>query len=271
MNIFYAKYCALLIGSVFMLSACATGPVSPEGSSEVRDNLTALQSDPELSNRARVEIREAEEAVKLAERPLSRDEAALGEHRVYLAEQKVEIARATASTKLAEDQRAQLDRERGDARLQARTREADRAHADAAKARGSEADMQRRLDEMQAKETERGQVVTLGDVLFDTGSAQLRSSASSNLDKLASFMKQYPDQRLLIEGHTDNVGSAAFNLELSRQRAQAVQQYLAQSGIASQRLSVSAMGLQSPIASNNTVSGRQQNRRVEVVIENTAQ
>lgn len=131
--------------------------------------------------------------------------------------------------------------------------------------------MQRRLDEMQAKETERGQVVTLGDVLFDTGSAQLRSSASSNLDKLASFMKQYPDQRLLIEGHTDNVGSAAFNLELSRQRAQSVQQYLAQSGIASQRLSVSAMGLQNPIASNGTVSGRQQNRRVEVVIENTTQ
>ncbi|WP_211315756.1 OmpA family protein [Isoalcanivorax indicus] len=260
-----------MIGSAFLLVACASGPVSPDGAAEVRGKLTTLQSDPELSSRARVEIREAEDAVKVAEQPLARDQAALGAHRVYMADQQVEIARARAAAKLAEDQRSQLDEARGDARLQARTLEADRAHADAAKARTSEADMQRRLDDMQAKQTDRGQVVTLGDVLFDTGSAQLRSSANTNLDKLASFLKQYPDQRLLIEGHTDNVGSAAFNLQLSRQRAESVQQYLIRSGIAAQRLSVEAVGLQRPVASNSTANGRQQNRRVEVIIEDAAQ
>ena len=258
---------AVMIASVFLLAACATGPKSPDGAAEARSKLTAIQEDPELANRARVEIREAEKAVKLAEEPLPRSESELGSHRVYLAEQKVEIARATATTKKAEDERQQFGEQRSDARLEARTREADRARADAAEARSSEADMQRRMDELQAKQTERGMVVTLGDVLFDTGSAQLRGRAGQNLDKLAGFMNQYPDHRLLIEGHTDNVGSAAYNKRLSEQRAESVREYLTQRGVASNRINVVGIGLQRPIASNDTEAGRQQNRRVEIVIE----
>ncbi|MBZ2190554.1 OmpA family protein [Alcanivorax sp. JB21] len=253
--------------SLLLLSACASQPTSPDGSIEVRNKLTALQNDPELSERARVELREAEQAVQLAERPLPDSEKALASHRIYMADRRVEIARATAATKLAEDQRAELGEQRGEARLQARTREADRAHADAAQARSSEADMQRRLAELEAKETERGMVVTLGDVLFDTGSAQLRDSTNSNLDKLVSFLDQYPDQRALIEGHTDNVGSADYNQRLSLQRAESVKQYLTQRGITANRLSASGFGLQRGIASNDTAAGRQQNRRVEIVIE----
>ncbi len=264
----YGRMCAALVVSVFFLAACATGPSSPAGSAEVRSKLTALQNDPELASRARVEMREAEEAVKLAEEPLSDSDGKLGSHRVSLADQKVEVARATATTKLAEDQRGEFSEQRSDARLAARTREADSAREDAASARSSEADMQRRLDEMQAKETERGMVVTLGDVLFDTGSARLRSDAGHNLDQLVGFLNQYPDHRLLIEGHTDNVGTAAYNKGLSQERAEAVSQYLTQRGITSHRLSVAGIGLQRPVGSNSTAAGRQQNRRVEVVIEN---
>jgi outer membrane protein OmpA-like peptidoglycan-associated protein len=260
---------------VFILMACASDPVSPENSDAVRSKLTALQNNPELSSRARVEIREAEKAVELAEQPLDDSRTALGAHRVYMADHQVEIARARATTRLAEDQRARLGEERSDARLEARTREADRSAADAAMARSSEAtarsseaDMQKRLDEMKAKETERGIVVTLGDVLFDTGSATLRGSADDNLNKLVSFLTRYPDRRVVIEGHTDNVGSATYNQALSQRRAEAVRQRLQQAGIASARMSVSGLGLANPIASNNTEAGRQQNRRVEIVIEN---
>lgn len=276
------RTCAALIVSALILISCATDPVSPESSAAVRSKLTALQSNPELASRARMEIREAETAVEVAERPLGKSDAALGAHRVYMADQQVEIARAKAATRLAEDQRARLSEERGDARLEARTREADKAYAEAtmarsaeaearsseAEARSAEADMQRRLDEMKAKETERGIVVTLGDVLFDTGSAQLRSSADDNLNKLVSFLTEYPDRRVLIEGHTDNVGSHTYNQELSRRRAEAVKQRLEQGGVDSKRLSVSGKGLQNPVASNNTAEGRQQNRRVEIIIEN---
>ena len=258
----------ILIASLLLLTACVSGPESPEGSLEARDKLTALQEDTELASRARAEIREAEQAVELAEKPLPASEAALASLRVFMADRHVEIARARAETRLAEHQRAQLGEQRSDARLQARTREADKAHAEAARARSSEADMQRRLDELQARETERGMVVTLDDVLFDTGSAQLREGAGNNLDRLASFLDQYPDQRALIEGHTDNVGSEEYNQRLSLQRAESVKLHLTRRGITSERLSASGLGLQRPIASNETPSGRQQNRRVEVVIEN---
>ena len=259
---------AMLIASLLLLSACVNRPHSPEGATEVRNKLSALQNDSELAQRVRSELRDAEQAVMLAERPLPASEAALAAHRVYMADHQVEIARARAVTKLAEDQRRQLDQARSSARLQARTREADRAYAQAGEARRSEADMQRRYDELQARPSDRGMVITLGDVLFDTGSAQLRAGANSTLDKLVEFLGQYPTQRVLIEGHTDNVGSASFNQRLSLQRAEAVKQYLTQQGVLSHRLSVSGMGLQRPIADNENASGRQQNRRVELVIEN---
>lgn len=257
-----------LIMSVFILVACATDPVSPESSTAVRSKLTALQNNPELASRARMEIREAETAVVLAEKPLGKSDAALAAHRVYMADQQVEIARARAATRLAEDQRARLNEERGDARLEARTKEADKAYADVARARSAEADMQRRLDEMKAQKTERGIVITLGDVLFDTGSARLRGGADDNLAKLVGFLTEYPDRRVLIEGHTDNVGSHTYNQELSRRRAESVRQRLEQGGIATSRMSVSGMGLQRPVSDNDTAAGRQQNRRVEIIIEN---
>src|SRR5690606_1635796 len=95
-------------------------------------------------------------------------------------------------------------------------------------------------------------IITLGDVLFDTGSATLRSSSGNNLDRLASFLEQYPDHRVLIEGHTDNVGSRDYNQKLSLQRAEAVKLYLTRRGIASQRLTVAGVGMQRAIASNDT-------------------
>lgn len=269
---------AVVLSSV-LLSACATGPTSPDGSEDVRAKLTQLQQNPDMMTHARIELRDAEAAVQLAEQPLDNDEEALADYRIYMADRMVEIARAKGRTRLLEAEREQLGEERDAARLAARTREADEAHADAERARSSQADaaalsaseaeeMQRQIEALQAEKTERGLVLTLGDVLFATGSAEIQGGTNQNLEKLVTFLKQYPERQVLIEGHTDNVGSAMFNETLSRQRAESVRRYLTGRGIDGRRLTVSGFGFERPVASNDSAMGRQQNRRVEVIIEN---
>ena len=269
---------AAVLASV-LLTACATGPASPEGSEDVRAKLTALQQNPDMMTHARIELRDAEAAVELAEQPLDNDEETLAAYRVYMADRMVEIARAKGETRMMEADRERLGEQRDAARLAARTREADRAHADAEQARSSEAgaaaqsareaeELQRQIDTLEAEATERGLVLTLGDVLFATGSAEIQGGSNPNLEKLVNFLNQYPDRQVVIEGHTDNVGSALFNQNLSRQRAESVRRFLTGRGIDSQRLTVSGFGYERPIASNDSATGRQQNRRVEVIIEN---
>jgi len=264
----------------FVLAGCATAPRSPEGAAEVRSKLTQLQSDPNLADRAPVALQEAEAAVRVAEEPLAKGkDAALGAHRVYMADRKVEIAIAQASTRYAEDQRARFGEERERARLDARTREADRARADADAARASAADaassaareaaeLQRQIDALQAKATDRGLVLTLGDVLFTSGGADLKVGATSNLDRLVTFLSQYPSRNIEIEGHTDSVGSDDYNQDLSQRRADSVRSYLMQRGINSQRIAASGKGEHQPVADNDSAGGRQLNRRVEIIIEN---
>ncbi|ROQ20777.1 uncharacterized protein DUF4398 [Marinimicrobium koreense] len=272
-------FLTVLAIAALVLASCATAPDSPLGAAQARSKLTTLQNDPNLASRARIELREAEAAVRLAEQPLPASDAALGEHRVYMATQKVAIAQAKATTRYAEDQRAQLGEERSEARLESRTREVSRARDDAEQARYSEAqgaaeatrqaeEYQRQIDALQAEVTDRGLVLTLGDVLFATGSADLQPGANSNLDKLVSFLNEYPERRVQVEGHTDSVGSAEYNQALSQRRADSVSRYLVQHGITSQRISATGIGMNQPVASNDNAMGRQQNRRVEIIIEN---
>lgn len=276
---FRSKTGATVVLSSLLLSACAMAPETPTAALDVRQKLTELQRNPEMANNARIELRDAETAVELAEQPLDNDEAALAEHRVYMADRMVEIARATATARHMEVERERMGEERDAARLAARTLEADTARADADSARSSEMataamsakaaeEMQKQIDELEAEATERGLVLTLGDVLFATGSADLQSGSNRNLEKLVDFLNAYPERSVLIEGHTDNVGSAQFNQTLSLKRADSVRRYLTDHGVQSRRLSVSGLGLERPVAGNESAMGRQQNRRVEVIIEN---
>ncbi len=261
-----------ILASTLVISACATGPAPPQGADQVRTKLTMLQQNPALANNVRNEIRDADAAVRIAEQPLKGSEAELGQHRVYMAHRSVAIAEARATTRLAEEQRQGLGEQRDAARLDARTREADLARDETTRARSEAsvqaAEYQRQIDALEAEVTDRGVVLTLGDVLFATGSAELQSGAHSNLNRLVSFLGQYPDRQVQIEGHTDNVGAAAFNQALSQRRADSVRSYLTRQGIASQRLSTSGLGFDQPIASNANAGGRQQNRRVEIIIDN---
>lgn len=305
---------AAVMTSMFLVS-CASTPQSPPGAADARAKLSRLQADSNLASRAPIEIREAETAVRLAETPVPQDEA-LGLHRVYLADYKVEIAEAKASTRYAEDQRVSLAEARDEAQLKARTMEAERARnqadrarydatmardeadaardsaafaaaeADAARnsaafaaaeaARRAEqareetdeemAELQRQIDLLQAKATERGLVLTLGNVLFETGRADLKGGGKDSLNNLVNFMNQYQDRNIIIEGHTDNVGSDSNNLALSTRRAESVRSYMLQQGVGGQRMASQGMGESQPIASNDSETGRQENRRVEIVI-----
>lgn len=281
---------AAAVASLF-LAGCASAPLAPPGAADVRTKLTRLQSDANLAERAPAAIKDAETAVRTAEQPVSKADADLGAHRVYMADRKVEIAMARASTRYAEDQRAKLGDERDRARLDARTREADTARDDANRAEGEAAmartdadaaraatdaanlaaeDLQRQIDALEAEATDRGLVLTLGDVLFATGKSDVKVGATSNLNKLVAFLNKYPDRSVQIEGHTDNVGSEDSNQGLSQRRAESVKAYLVQQGIAASRLTAVGMGENQPLADNGSESGRQQNRRVVAIIENPA-
>ena len=142
------------------------------------------------------------------------------------------------------------------------------AASDAAEAAANAKELQRQIEVLQAEATDRGLVLTLGDVLFATGRADLKSGGTTTLDKLVVFLNDYPNRTVAIEGHTDDVGSLEMNQTLSQHRAAAVKTYLTQHGIQSLRLTATGMGETQPIADNSTESGRQQNRRVEIIIKN---
>jgi len=243
----------LIIG--LLVTACSSAPKVPNGASDARNKLTQLQSNSQLATRAPVAIKEAEAAVRAAEEP--RKDTDYAQHLVYLADRKVDTAIALAQARLLEDQRKEISGQATAAQLASRTQEAD--------------ELRRQLTELNAKQTERGLVVTLGDVLFETGKSDLRGAATANLNKLAGLLAQYPERSLVIEGHTDNVGSESYNLTLSQNRADSVKAFLLNQGVASNRITAFGKGEGSPVASNDSASGRQMNRRVEIIIATPGQ
>ncbi|MGA1369228.1 MAG: OmpA family protein, partial [Blastocatellia bacterium] len=119
---------------------------------------------------------------------------------------------------------------------------------------------------LETRDTDRGLVIQMGDVLFDTGRFTLRQLAREKLARLAGIVLNYPDLILEAEGHTDNVGGETFNQKLSEQRAQAVRDYLISQGVPAARITSVGKGFTVPVADNRTATGRQQNRRVELIV-----
>jgi outer membrane protein OmpA-like peptidoglycan-associated protein len=123
----------------------------------------------------------------------------------------------------------------------------------------------RQIEDMKAQKTDRGMVVTLGDVLFDTGSATLKPGADRSLQQVAAYLSGNVKAKVMIEGHTDSVGDDAFNQRLSEQRAQSVASRLSFMGVDASRVAASGLGEAYPVTGNDTPAGRQQNRRVEII------
>lgn len=269
----------LVVGS--LLGGGCTAGSPPVALEQARTAYAQAEQTPAVVAHAPVPLQEARQALQRAERVWADDhDAEEVQHLATLASQRVEIAKAVAEKKVAEAQIQQATEERDQILLDARTREAQRAQSEAARAQQqaqaatSQAQaatsqvqqLQQELAALQAKQTDRGLVLTLGDVLFETGKADLRPGALKNLYPLVTFLQKYPERRVVIEGHTDSVGSDAYNLDLSQHRADAVRDFLLQNGVNAAQMSTRGYGKASPVASNDTAEGRQQNRRVELII-----
>ncbi|HMN47292.1 MAG TPA: OmpA family protein [Povalibacter sp.] len=174
-----------------------------------------------------------------------------------------------ANEKILEAQ-AKEEIQKGEAERQAVLAQARDREADAARQRAQS--LEQELKDLKAQKTDRGLVLTLGDVLFDTGKATLKPGAYSTIDRLAQALKEDPNRRVMIEGHTDSVGSDEFNQQLSENRALSVQSALMQRGVSGSQISSLGKGESTPVASNDNAAGRQQNRRVELIFtEETGQ
>jgi len=171
---------------------------------------------------------------------------------------------AQAALRTAEMSRQQTEAARQQS--EAAIRAAQAAQVQTADAQARALQLEDQLRELNAKKTERGMVVTIGDVLFDTGRAELKSGSGRDMAKLAEFFKNNPQRTALVEGFTDSVGGDAANLDLSNRRAEAVRVLLVGMGVDRQRIDARGYGESFPVADNVNAGGRQLNRRVEIVL-----
>ena len=283
---------ALLPAAAVLLVACASTPPNNAALNEARALYNQAVNDVSTARAAPLELRNAQQALQQAESALQAgDDASAVDHYAYLARQRAATAMQAGVIARAEASAAVSTADRTRIVMEARTREAEASNAAAQSARdqavvsrmaagqqlaaadaarAQAAKLQKELADLQAQQTERGMVLTLGDVLFDTGRAELKSGAFSTIDRLATFLRENPERRVAIEGHTDAVGSDSSNLSLSQRRADAVRAALVSRGIDGTRITAKGMGEAVPVASNDTAEGRQRNRRVEVIIANAS-
>ena len=263
------------LGAALAIAACASVPQPNAALEGARAEVQTAQANPNVTQYAAVDLEAAKKQLEIAEAAsLHHDDAAIAQP-AYLATQMARLAEAHAAAK-ADDARVAAGRsERDKIQLDARTREVGTATAatSAALAQRDQATdqaarLQAEVDQLKATPTPRGLVLTLGDVLFDTGKAQLNPGAARKLDQLAQFLTEHPDRRVQIDGFTDSVGTESYNQSLSQQRADAVKSALTTRGIDSSRIGSQGYGKGFPVADNSDSGGRQLNRRVEVVIGN---
>jgi outer membrane protein OmpA-like peptidoglycan-associated protein len=226
-----------------------------------REARAKAEAEAQANRRAQAEAERirAEQAKAEAERARSEAERARAE--AERAKQEAEQARAAA---LEQQELAQAEAEK--ARLAAEQAERMRQKAEAEKAE-MRARLLRQLNAiLETHDTSRGLVVNMSDVLFESAKYGLRPAARERLAKIAGILLAYPDLRLEVEGHTDSIGSDAYNQNLSEKRAASVQEYLVQQGIPASSIAARGLGKLQPVADNASPAGRQQNRRVELVV-----
>jgi outer membrane protein OmpA-like peptidoglycan-associated protein len=256
------------VAALALLVGCASNPTTTPELERARDAVDKVASMPDSSTLASAELKEAQETLRKAEEAARENEPdAEVAHLAYVAEQQAGIAEAKMNEAKALEDTKNAEANRNAALLEARERDvaeaerrADRAEADAAAAWG---------EVEEAQETARGLVLTFGDMLFDTGGSTLKPGAQLLLDKLAAYLQQNPGAHAIIEGHTDNVGSDTMNQALSERRAAAVAVALQARGITGDRLETMGLGESYPVATNDTSAGREENRRVEVVLSDS--
>jgi outer membrane protein OmpA-like peptidoglycan-associated protein len=265
------------IASAVLLAACASTPKTVPELDQAHADVEALAGDPLVQQAASEELSNARKSLESADVAMKKHDREDVLHYSYLASQQAQSGQERISAQRAKEEVAKGEAERNRVLLETRTREAEAAKAAAvaqaqqAQAAKQEADVaQRQLADLQAKQTDRGMVLTLGDVLFDTAASTLKPGATSILDRVAAFMKDNEGSKVIVEGHTDSRGSAEYNQQLSERRAAAVADALSFRGIDRSRVEAVGRGKELPVASNDTAAGQQQNRRVELIFSDAS-
>ncbi|MQA22059.1 OmpA family protein [Rugamonas rivuli] len=289
------KLIPLAFAMSIMFAACSTTPTTTSLLDQTRGDFMAAQSNPSVAANAPLEFKAASDALDRANAAAAKKDS-LDEidKLAYIAKQKIATAQEVAKGKRAEADIANAGRQRDEIRLEQRTAEANQARisadqaksqanmakadADAARAQADaaansardeaakNAALQQQLADLQAKQTERGIVITLSDVLFNVDRAELSAEGMRTAQKMADVLMQQPQSAVLIEGFTDSTGTAAHNLELSQRRAESVRNALIGLGVKSDKIATRGYGEAFPVASNADAGSRQLNRRVEIVL-----
>lgn len=288
---------AAVLATAISLAACSSMPTTTPMLDQARGDFVQASNNPAVAQYAANEFRQASAALERANTAAAKKESLEEIDKLaYLAKQKIATAQEVAKQKAAEADVARSSQERDAVRLEARTAEANRARMDAAQAQqqaaaaqaqaadaqrqAAEADAKTReaqaraaqlealMSDLQAKKTERGLIITIGDVLFATNQAALTPNGQDKVRKLADALNQNPNRTVLVEGFADSTGTAAHNQELSERRANTVRSALTQMGVSPDRVAMRGYGESFPVAPNDTASNRALNRRVEIVLSN---
>jgi outer membrane protein OmpA-like peptidoglycan-associated protein len=278
------------MGMILALGACASMPQPNAALEDARAAVRTAEADPNVQRYSALDLEAAKRDLAIAEDANLHHKDAEVSQPAYLALQNARLAEAHAAAKADDARVAAGQSERDQIMLAARTREANNAKLAAANANQAAANAnqakdvalnerdlanqeaaraQAELEQLKATPTPRGSVITMGDVLFDTGRSELKPGAARKLDQLAQFLMEHSERRVQIDGFTDSVGSDAYNEGLSQRRADAVKEALQFRGIDPARVSTEGYGKAYPVANNSDAGGRQLNRRVEVVIGNS--
>lgn len=246
------RYKIVLLSLVIVFMAgCSSGPLPKDQALlDAEIAYSKAKSDPAVLEYASPQLQEAKRTLQAAAQAEAEEDMA---SLAYIANVQNQIAVFTAETRKAEKKFEELGNKKNTLVTQALQSE--------------KAALENQLSELQAKETARGMMLTLGDVLFVSGKAELQPGAIEPINQLVGFLKQHTEKTIIIEGHTDNTGSSAFNTKLSLKRAEYVQSALLQRGIPAYKITAIGLGKSQPIATNTTEQGRKQNRRVEIIIQ----
>jgi outer membrane protein OmpA-like peptidoglycan-associated protein len=234
--------------------------------SQLQVESASREKEQAQSDAAKAQLAKAQAESDTAK---ARREAADAEYQTAQARSDMADSQASSASALAA---AQADAEQS--RLAAQQAEQS-AQQRAQQAEADKAALRARLSEqlnsiLQTRDSARGLIVSMSDVLFDTGKYSLKSGAREKLAKVAGILLAYPGLNIEVGGYTDNVGGDAMNQRLSENRATSVRDYLVQQGVATNSVTTKGFGNSSPVASNNNSAGRQQNRRVELLVSGEA-
>ena len=253
----------LAVSFSVLMTGCASTPPQNDKVDEARAAYNEISKDPNVARSGDRQLRNARDELSRAERLLQEEkDISQIEHSAYLANRHAQIAAEQGKRAELQQQIESADERRKELEFQMQSGRAEAARQEAEKLRQQMQEMR----EMQAEQTDRGMVLTLGDVLFDLNRAELKAAGADTVQRLAKFMSEYEDRRVRVQGYTDSTGKASYNRDLSKRRAEAVGNALVSMGISPDRVETEGLGEEYPVASNDNAAGRQQNRRVEIVI-----